>query len=403
MKLKSGITYWAEANKPPPVYPRLAADQQCDVAVIGAGITGALVAHRLVESGLNVVVLDKRPAGTGSTSASTALLLYDTDTSISDLGRIHGKKSAIRAYTLGRRAIRQIGRIVRRFHLDCDFKPKKSLYVASDRAGVKIIRTEYRHRRAAGFPCEFLNRKQLKRQFGWDFSAAIYSSGCAEVDAMRLAQLLLARDVKKKGLRVFQGARVRRVESTSDGVVLRTTNRRRIRARYVIVATGYEAAPFLKDGVVDLNSSYVIASQPQPPGSLWKDECLIWETARPYFYLRTTGDHRVLIGGEDEPFADPKRRDAKLPAKTRKLLKRFRALFPAIPFEVDYEWTGTFGETKDGLPLIGPKPGSPRILYALGYGGNGITFSQIAADLLERMCHGVTPKDAKLFRFDRCK
>jgi glycine/D-amino acid oxidase-like deaminating enzyme len=145
----------------------------------------------------------------------------------------------------------------------------------------------------------------------------------------------------------------------------------------------------------------VIASRPLPAGTPWKEDCLIWETARPYVYLRTTEDHRILIGGEDEPFADPARRDAKLPVKTRKLLRRFRALFPAIPFELDFAWTGTFGESPDGLPYIGAKSGSPRVLYALGYGGNGITFSQIAATLLSRICQGKIARDARIFRFDR--
>jgi glycine/D-amino acid oxidase-like deaminating enzyme len=229
----------------------------------------------------------------------------------------------------------------------------------------------------------------------------LYSPGCAQVDAMRLTQALLARHARGKRLRVFQGVRISRLRSSTGGVQLRTTNRRTIRAQRVIIATGYEAAPFLEPGLVKLHSTYVIASQPLPPGCGWKDECMMWETARPYFYLRTTADHRILMGGEDEPFADPARRDAKLPGKCRKLVRRFRGLFPHIPIEVTHAWAGTFGETRDGLPYIGARDGSSRVLYALGYGGNGITFSQIAATLLCRICQGRKPRDATLFRFDR--
>ena len=174
-----------------------------------------------------------------------------------------------------------------------------------------------------------------------------------------------------------------------------------IEAKYAVVATGYEAAPFLEDGLVKLHSSYVIASRPRPGKPVWKDRCLIWETARPYFYFRTTDDHRILMGGEDEPFADPRRRDAKLGTKTRTLLKRFQRLFPHLPLEVEFAWTGTFGDTADGLPYIGAKKSSSRILYVLGYGGNGITFSQIAAKIIGRLCRGRKHRDAFLFRFDR--
>lgn len=401
MKLTAGTTYWAAANRPPPRYPRLKQDGRCDVVVIGAGITGALVAHQLVQAGLKVVVLDKRPPGTGSTSASTALLLYETDAPMADLRRWHGQKNAVRAYVLGRQAIREIGRIARALAPDAGFHPRKSLYLASDRAGLVQLKEEYRLRRAAGLQGALLNRRQLETQFGLNFPGAIYAPGCGQVDAMCLAQSVLAHHVRRRALRVFQGTRVNRIRSSPDEVRVQTANHPELRARHVIVATGYEAAPFLEPGLVKLNSSYVIASQPLAGPGQWKDDCLVWETARPYFYLRTTEDHRILIGGEDEPFADPARRDAKIPAKTRKLLRKFKQLFPAIPFEVDYAWAGTFGESPDGLPYIGAKAGAPRVLYALGYGGNGITFSQIAATLLSRICQGRKARDARLFRFDR--
>jgi len=401
MKLTAGTTYWTAANQPPPRYPRLKQDVRCDVVVIGAGITGALVSHQLIQAGLKVVILDKRPPGTGSTSASTALLLYETDTPMAELAGFHGMKSAVRAYQLGRQAVREIGRIAQTFAPDSHFRPKKTLYVASDRAGLTQIKEECRLRRAAGLPADLLDRREVKKQFGLQFPGAIYAPGSGQVDAMALTQALLGHHVRRRELRVFQGTKVIRIRSYAEGVRLQTANHRTLRARYVVVATGYEAAPFLESGLVKLHSSYVIASQPQPAPGLWKDNCLIWETARPYFYLRTTEDRQILIGGEDEPFADPARRDAKIAAKTRKLLRRFRQIFPAIPFEVDFAWTGTFGESPDGLPYIGAKPGSPRILYALGYGGNGITFSQIAATLLTRLCQDRPSRDLHLFRFHR--
>ena len=50
-----------------------------DVVVIGGGITGALAAVHLADAGVKTMVLDERNIGTGSTSASTALLQYEID------------------------------------------------------------------------------------------------------------------------------------------------------------------------------------------------------------------------------------------------------------------------------------------------------------------------------------
>ncbi|WP_315822235.1 FAD-dependent oxidoreductase [Paraflavitalea speifideaquila] len=62
------------------VYPSLRKDQKADVAIIGAGITGALVGWHLLQKGIQPVIIDRRHAGMGSTAASTSLLQYEIDT-----------------------------------------------------------------------------------------------------------------------------------------------------------------------------------------------------------------------------------------------------------------------------------------------------------------------------------
>jgi glycine/D-amino acid oxidase-like deaminating enzyme len=128
---------------------------------------------------------------------------------------------------------------------------------------------------------------------------------------------------------------------------------------------------------------------------------LIWETARPYLYLRTTHDKRILIGGKDDGFSDPRKRDRALPAKAKALEQAFKKLFPNIHFRTDFKWAGTFASTKDGLPFIGSLPGKPHTYYALGFGGNGITFSVLAAQIITRMALGLQDDDARLFSFNR--
>jgi glycine/D-amino acid oxidase-like deaminating enzyme len=401
MRLKTGLTYWSAKNPPRRAYPRLRTNARCDVAVVGAGITGALAAHALAEAGLTVIVLDKRIPADGSTSASTGLLLYETDTPLAELARRHGLKAALRCYALGRKAVQDLGRLAALPGIDCGFRRKTCLYAASDVKGRKQLRKEFHLRRRGGLPCEWLDRRALVSRFQFKFSGAIYSTGCAEINAQALAEGLLARQIAARRIRVFQGTRVISVKESSGEVCLRTGNRRRIMARHVIMATGYESIGAVTSDQVRLNVSYVIASQPQPPGVLWEKECLIWETSRPYRYVRTTPDRRILMGGADEPFTRYSRSKTRLTVKTRELRKSFHQLFPGIPFHTDYAWSGAFGESRDGLPFIGAKPGAPRVLYALGYGGNGITFGQIAATLLSRICQGQPAPDLRLFGFNR--
>src|SRR6476620_7623721 len=73
MDLKSGTLFWPDRDGRLGHHPRLRNDLRCDVAILGAGLTGALAAYTLSAEGFDVVVLDKRDVGRGSTSASTAL------------------------------------------------------------------------------------------------------------------------------------------------------------------------------------------------------------------------------------------------------------------------------------------------------------------------------------------
>jgi len=167
------------------------------------------------------------------------------------------------------------------------------------------------------------------------------------------------------------------------------------------MATGHETLAKLRSTPTTLHSTYAAISEPLTGFRGWPKQRLIWETARPYRYLRATDDGRALIGGFDEPFYNPERRDKLLPAKAQFLAKTFSRLFPSIDFEVAYAWTGTFAETPDGLPYVGEHADHPRIFFALGYGGNGITWGLIAAKIITDLHLGRKNSDAAIFSFTR--
>jgi glycine/D-amino acid oxidase-like deaminating enzyme len=127
MDLRSGHAFWPLKNGLLGTYPPLVHDESCEVAVIGGGITGALVAYHLVTEGVDVVLLDKRDIATGSTAASTALLQYEIDIELHDLiGRV-GEADAVRSYRLGLEAVDRIEELVGLVGNDCQFERKKSL------------------------------------------------------------------------------------------------------------------------------------------------------------------------------------------------------------------------------------------------------------------------------------
>ena len=401
MDLRTGKPLWLEHAPAPLRRRRLRGDVDCDVAIVGAGITGTLVAHQLLAAGLRVVMLEKGEAGRGSTAASTGLLLYQPDSSIAELTRRHGRRAARRIYELGREAIRELGALARELAPAGRWKSKRTLYFASDPPAAAFLRAEARRTRALGFPVQPLSAAEVRKRYAVEFPAALSAPGSAQIHAFAFARAVLRDCLRDRRFRLFQQTRVRSVRENRDSVTLTTAQGGRVRARHVVIAAGYASGRFVQSKLVRLHSTYVIASRPFPRAALEPLRCLMWETARPYFYLRTTADRRIVFGGEDEHFANASRRDRKLKQKTRRLEARFAALFPRLAFRAEYAWTGTFAETTDGLPCIGAKTPGSRVLFALGYGGNGITFSQIAARLLRDACTGKNNPDAAWFAFNR--
>jgi glycine/D-amino acid oxidase-like deaminating enzyme len=84
----------------------------------------------------------------------------------------------------------------------------------------------------------------------------------------------------------------------------------------------------------------------------------------PYLYLRTDSTGRVLVGGEDEDFADAAARDAALPRKIDTIERKLRRLMPQIDASPMHAWSGTFGTSRTGLPAIGAVPGHPNCYAA---------------------------------------
>jgi glycine/D-amino acid oxidase-like deaminating enzyme len=403
MNLRSRSAFWPIRDGLVQTFPALDADVSCDVAVIGGGITGAIAAYHLVEAGLDTVLVDRRDVSGGSTSASTGLLQYEIDTNLADLIERVGKRDAERSYQLCLEAIGKIGALAKRAGVECEYTPKKSLYLASYKKDVPSLRREFEARNSMGIALEYLERDDIRKRFAFDAPGALLSDVAAEVNPYLLSMGLLGK-ASEQGLRAYDRTTVIAYEWAPRGVTLKTDRGATIRAKHVVMATGYEAQQHLKQKICTFANTYAAVSEPVSAFTGWgEDQCLIWETARPYFYARTSSDGRVIFGGADHAYENNEKRDARIPRKTAALVKRFRSMFPDIEIEVAYAWAGVFGGTEDGLPVIGQTPEYPRAYFALGYGGNGITYSLIAAELIRDALCGKKNDDARIFGFERLR
>jgi glycine/D-amino acid oxidase-like deaminating enzyme len=399
--LKSSTPFWLINEGMINAYPSIDKNTICDVVIMGGGITGAIISYHLTGAGIEHLVIDKRHIGMGSTSASTALLQYEIDTPLHELAKKIPLKDAVRSYLRCEYAIDAIAKIAEKVQHTA-FEKKASLQFASYKSHVKNLETEYKLRQQHKIShITWLDKKDLKDKFGIDKHAAILSNSGGSLDPYQFTHTLLKR-AEKAGNRVYGNSEVQKLKHTAKGVKLTTTSGHVISCKKLIIAAGYESQKYISKQVEKSNSTFAIISEPiQTTQEFWHKNCLVWETAKPYLYLRTTADKRIIIGGKDVETGNGKKRDRLMPHKSIQLEQEFKKLFPHIPFKTDFAWSGFFGSTKDGLPYIGKLKERPHTYFALGFGGNGITFSLLAAEIIRDDLQGKKNKDERIFSFDR--
>ena len=401
MKLKSPEPFWLVKDGLKHSYPSLREDIECEILIIGGGITGALLAHQMMKDGYKTVLVDRREIGNGSTSATTSMLQYEIDVPLFKLSQMIGKEGAEKAYWACYNSIDSLQKIAKQVKSDCGFRKKESLYFAAYKKDVPDLQKEFEARKAAKLPVKWLSAQDISKQFGIENTfGGILSKQGGSIDAFCLAHDILHYN-HKKGLQIYDKTDIILFDYQKRGVTAKTEFGDAIKAKKVIFCNGFESTQIIKEKFVNLLSTYAIVGEQHEKDYKKLRDLLVWNTAEPYIYMRTTDDNRILIGGEDEEFVDAQKRDSLLGKKEKKLVKKLDNYLPNNSFRTDFVWAGTFGETKDGLPYIGKHPDFCNAYFVLGFGGNGITFSVIgmamASDYLKGKTNGLT----EFFRFRR--
>jgi glycine/D-amino acid oxidase-like deaminating enzyme len=395
LDLRTGRPVWSAFRAPRVPVDRLVRDVSADVLVVGMGISGAMLAESLTASGLSVVAIDRRGPIRGSTPATTALVQFEIDQPLTLLSGQIGADRAARAWRRSRLAVFNLKARIDALGLRCSAEPRRSVYLAGNVLTGSALRAEAEARQAAGIAARYLTASELRTEYGVARAGAIVSHDNLALDPRKLtAGLLIA--ARSRGAQMLAPVEATAFEHGREAVTVATREGPTITAKQVVLATGYELASVVPDRGHQVISTWAIATRPQK-ARLWPHEAFLWEASDPYLYLRTTVDGRVICGGEDEAFSDEERRDAQIGAKTEAIRAKLAKLLPDIDTTPEHAWAGAFGATATGLPIMGPLPRKPRIRAVMGYGGNGITFSQIASEIVATELTGGRDRDADLF------
>ena len=231
---------------------------------------------------------------------------------------------------------------------------EKSLQVAHSEKAVADLEKEYNYRKAYGFRVEWLSTEEISVRYNMASHPGILSEEGIDRRISCSARTDQSQSCRRNaGVRPYCGERISiRTGSRED-------HHRRgfsIRSKRIVFCTGFETLRMFRKKYADVISTFACVSEQSFNLYPQLKDLLIWDTADPYIYIRTTDDGRLLVGGEDIPYKYNPVSEKMKGKKRDKLIKKIQKLFPTLTFLEDYTWAGAFGVTKDGLPFIGNTP-----------------------------------------------
>lgn len=401
MKTIGDNPIWTSVNPISYHYPSLNKNIDCDVVIVGGGISGALCCYYFAKAGIKTVLLESNILGYSSSSCSTSILQYEIDSNISGLSSKLGKEKAFEAFSETLQAFNDLKDILDELNIDCDFKAVPSLLYTNKPAHSQALRNEYNLRKSAGFDVQYIDFNNSRDYFPFPIYSGILShEGSGIVDPYKLINALI-RNAFDNGARVFEHTPVDNIKALYTGVLVNTP-KAKINAKKVIIATGYEAIEDYHIPNQKLTRSFTISTTKflNENEEVWYKNSIVRDMSDPYTYLRPTVDGRILIGGED---IDNLEYNDELNSKKYLILeKRLRDLLCSPKdFKIEFQFNGVFDDTNDSLPIIGENQDFPNHYFCLGYGSNGILYSTFGAKMLLDLYLNQNASHLDLFEFSR--
>lgn len=390
------LSLWQEI--PRATYAPLTRDAICDVCIIGGGITGLSVAYHLLKEGRDVLLIERDQLGSHETGHTSAHLSCALDDGFQNLRRLFGDEGLKLAYESHRYAIDRIEDIVVENEIDCEFERVPGYLFRDPASDPDHLMDELKVIRDIGETNVELLQRFPKGLF--DFGPCLMFPNQAQFHPLKYLNGL-ARAVERRGGRIYTQTAAQEIKGGKQACI-KTVRGQTIHAQAIVVATNVPV-----NDVVTMHTkvaayrSYLIAIK-IPPG--WFPKALIWDTADPYHYVRSTrradnGDELLLVGG-----ADHRTGQAAHPDDCFSQLKAWARHRLNIEPVTVAQWSGQIIEPVDSLAYIGRNPGdAANVFIATGDSGHGLTHGTIAGMVLRELLQGRPHPWAELYDPARLK
>ena len=389
-------TYWAAtAGTPPADDGPIIEDVDVDVAIIGSGYTGLTTAIFLAqEHGIKASVLEANRVSWGCSSRNGGQAQAASGRlTRSQWVKKWGLDTARRMHHEILEGFSTFKHLLKSGEIDCEQQPGGHLYIAHRAKALKVLEAEAEVLRDKfDYPARMLSAAELRENYVKEAEAAgaLHEPEGIGVHPLKLAYGYL-RMARNLGAKVHPSSPVIGWEKKGGVHHLRTPGGV-VRARAVAVATGGYTSqgltPNLKNRCMPVLSNALVT---RPMTSAEKDACnfktteVITDTRTLRYYYRKLPNDRVQIGSRSSITG----KDAQNPRHLKLLIDGLHSKFPALKgIDIDYSWWGWVDVSHDMMPRVYQPKSNERVVYALGYGGNGVMYSAQAGRRMAQQIAG---------------
>jgi gamma-glutamylputrescine oxidase len=386
-------SYWVETSNPASILPTLAGEQKADVVIIGAGFTGLSTAYHLSQAGIQAIVVEAEDVGWGASGRNGGMLPPRYKKGFASIAKIYGNEVTRRLHAIIHEAIDTVESIVSDCALDCGFARTGQITAAHSRAHLASLEQDcaWMTAEAGDRTAQILSRSNTADEVG----ASIHVGGWFDPRGAAIHPLNyvrgLANALQKRGVPIFVRSPVRRLVEEPDAIRLELPGGT-IAARQVVIATNAytDATGFAPHGlerrIVAVNTS-VICTNPiggNRAGAVLPGRRMVADTKHIMNWYRMMPDNCLIFGGRGDITG---RSDD--PSVYAKLERQLAETFPVIAdVGVRHRWSGKVAITLDDFPHVGRL--SPRVAYAMGYGGRGVALANMLGKYLAQLVEGKT-------------
>ena len=389
------VPYWLDRPEAPEPADPLEGAAECDLAIVGGGLSGlwAAILAKEDDPDRDVVLVEATRIADGASGRNGGFFMSSLTHGLANgMARFPDEVPALER--MGRENFDEAVATIGRLRIECDLELNGDINVALEPHEEDELAEEATTLRELGHDVVMLDREQMREEVASPtyLSGMWQRTGSAIVDPARLCWGL-RRAALDQGVRIFEGTPVSAIREAGAGVELEAPGGR-IAARQALLATSAFPAlvPAIRRRIVPVYD-YVLITEPLSADQLvsigWRRRQGLGDCANQFHYYRLTTDDRILWGGYDAiyHFGNAMRAEQERREESYALLSQhFHHTFPQLEgVRFTHRWAGAIDTCSRFFAFHGTSH-SGRVAHTVGHTGLGVGASRfgarVALDLL---------------------